>query len=205
MHLWWALPAKASLQQLRPDSSRHRVLAQSSIISPPATRPCYVMISAMSGRTSLASLKTAASRKYLLSRKAWCVVPRSQPFSRFSQPSDQNLGNMMFPDERMQAKLELWGTLYNAAGQATQIQRTIRSGEMDLAAILRRARTAADARRRAVIVTSSLSRQAVADAFLAIQNGQRPAPSFVQLYWLLQSFFGACSEIGAIGMVVCQP
>jgi hypothetical protein len=117
----------------------------------------------------------------------------------------KNLGNMTFPEERMAAKLELWGTSYNAPGQATQIQRTIRTTTPDLAAVLRRARTAPDARRRVVIVTSSLSRQQVANALQAIQDGQRPTPSFVQLYWLLQSFFSACIEVGASGVIVCQP
>ncbi len=102
---------------------------------------------------------------------------------------------MTFPEERLASKLGFWGSAYNAPNQRTQIQRTIRSNATDLGGALRRARTAPDARRRAVIVTSSLSKQAVADAFAAIQNGQRPAPSFVQLYWLLQSFFSACTEV----------
>lgn len=117
----------------------------------------------------------------------------------------KNLGNMTFPEERLAAKLGLWGSTYNAPNQGIQIQRTIRSNAADLAVALRRTRTAPDARRRVVIVTSSLSRQAVVDAFVAIQNGHRPALSFVQLYWLLQSFFSACTEVGATGTVVCQP
>ena len=128
----------------------------------------------------------------------------ASPFHVSVSQAIKNLGNMTFPEERLVAKLALWGSTYNALDQATQIQRTIRSNAADLAVALRRARTAPDARRRAVIVTSSLSRQAVADAFAAIQNGQRPAPSFVQLYWLLQSFFSACTEVGATGAVVCQ-
>lgn len=127
------------------------------------------------------------------------------PFHVSVSQAIKNLGNMTFPEERLAAKLELWGSTYNAPAQQTQVQRTIRSNAADLAVALRRARAAPDARRRAVIVTSSLSRQAVADAFAAIQNGQRPAPSFVQLYWLLQSFFSACTEVGASGAVVCQP
>ncbi len=129
----------------------------------------------------------------------------ASPFHVSVSQAIKNLGNMTFPEERLAAKLELWGSTYNAPDQETQIQRTIRTNTTDLAGALRRARTAPDARRRAVIVTSSLSRQAVADAFVAIQNGQRPTPSFVQLYWLLQSFFSACTEVGANGVVVCQP
>lgn len=129
----------------------------------------------------------------------------ASPFHVSVSQAIKNLGNMTFPEERLAAKLGLWGSAYNAPDQATQIQRTIRSNAADLGVALRRARMAPDARRRAVIVTSSLSKQAVADAFAAIQNGQKPAPSFVQLYWLLQSFFSACTEVGASGAVVCQP
>lgn len=117
----------------------------------------------------------------------------------------KNLGNMTFPEERMEAKVQGWGAFYNAPGQMTQIQRTIRSNAADLLGAMTQARTAPDALRRATIVTSSISKQAVEDAFTGIQNGQKPAPSFVQLYWLLQSFFSACTEVGATGSVVCQP
>lgn len=129
----------------------------------------------------------------------------ASPFHVSVSQAIKNLGNMTFPEERLAAKLGLWGSPYNAPGQETQIQRTVRSNAADLAVALRRARAAPDTRRRAVIVTSSLSRQAVADAFVAIQNGHKPAPAFVQLYWLLQSFFSACTEVGANGAVVCQP
>ncbi|WP_421694405.1 hypothetical protein [Aestuariivirga sp.] len=129
----------------------------------------------------------------------------ASPFHVSVSQAIKNLGNMMFPEERLAAKLGLWGSTYSAPGQETQIQRTIRSNAADLAVALRSARTAPDARRRAIIVTSSLSRQAIANAFATIQSGQKPAPSFVQLYWLLQSFFSACAEVGASGAVVCQP
>ncbi len=112
---------------------------------------------------------------------------------------------MFFPEERIASKLELCGSTYNAPNQATQIDRTIRSSVADLGVALRRARSAPDVRRRAVIVTSSLSRQTLTEELTAIQGGQRPSPSFVQLYWLLQSFFSACTEVGATGAVVCQP
>lgn len=117
----------------------------------------------------------------------------------------KNLGNMMFPAERMEAKVQGWGATYNAKKQPTQIARIIRNNAGDLNAAIVRARTAPDVRRRAVIVTSSLSKKAVEDAFAAIQDGQRPTHTFVQLYWLLQSFFSACTEVGASGSIVCQP
>jgi hypothetical protein len=117
----------------------------------------------------------------------------------------KNLGNMMFPPERMEAKVQSWDATYNAKNQPTQIARIIRNNAGDLGASIARARTAPDVRRRAVIVTSSLSKEAVEEAFAAIQAGQRPTHTFVQLYWLLQSFFSACSEVGASGSIVCQP
>jgi hypothetical protein len=59
--------------------------------------------------------------------------------------------------------------------------------------------------KRVSIVTSSLSKKAVENAFADIKNGKRPTAHFVQLYWLLTSFFSACAEVGAAGYVICQP
>jgi len=59
--------------------------------------------------------------------------------------------------------------------------------------------------KRVSIVTSSLSKKAVENVFAGIKNGKRPTAHFVQLYWLLASFFSACAEIGAAGYVICQP
>jgi hypothetical protein len=129
----------------------------------------------------------------------------ASPFHISVSQAIKNLGNMVLPEDRLAAKLKLWGSTYNAPNQKTQIQRTIRTNDTDLAIALSRARMAPDARRRAVIVTSSLSRQALKEIFVAIQDGQRPPPSFVQLYWLLQSFFSACAEVGANGAVICRP
>jgi hypothetical protein len=49
-----------------------------------------------------------------------------------------------------------------------------------------------------------LSRGAVECALAGIAAGRTPDPYFVQLYWLLLSFFSACSEMNALGYVVCQ-
>jgi hypothetical protein len=127
------------------------------------------------------------------------------PFHVAVSQAIKNLANMSFPAERMDAKVQGWGNTYNAPGYATQIPRTIRSNAPDLLEAVTRARTAPEALRRATIVTSSLSKQAVEAAFAGIQQGQQPSPSFVQLYWLLQSFFSACTEVGATGSIVCRP
>jgi hypothetical protein len=54
-------------------------------------------------------------------------------------------------------------------------------------------------------VISSLSRSDVEEAFAKAARGEALRPNFVQLYWLLMGYFSACTEIGAIGYVVCQP
>jgi hypothetical protein len=54
-------------------------------------------------------------------------------------------------------------------------------------------------------VTSSLSKAAVADALVRIARGERPNPYFMQLYWLLLSYFSACTEMNVRGYVVCWP
>lgn len=129
----------------------------------------------------------------------------ASPFHVAVGQAQKNLGNMFFPEERMETKVLAWGKTYNAPKQATQIPRIVRTNTANLLDAVTSARTAPDAIRRATIVTSSISRQAVQDAFTAIQNGGRPEHSFVQLYWLLQSFFSACAEVGATGAIVCQP
>jgi hypothetical protein len=58
--------------------------------------------------------------------------------------------------------------------------------------------------RRVFIVTSLLSRRQVEERFIAIRGGEAPTPHFVQLYWLLMSYFSACTEVGAYPYVVCQ-
>jgi hypothetical protein len=127
------------------------------------------------------------------------------PFHVAVSQAIKNLANMSFPEGRMAQKVLGWGNTYNAPGHATQIPRTIRSNAPDLLDAVTSARTAPESLRRATIVTSSLSKQAVEQVFADIQNGQRPPPSFVQLYWLLQSFFSACAEVGATGSIVCRP
>ncbi|WP_443749363.1 hypothetical protein [Asticcacaulis solisilvae] len=127
------------------------------------------------------------------------------PFHVAISQAIKNLGNMTFPEDRMVAKIQGWSTTYNAPGQVTQIPRICRTNSVDLNGLINEARLAPESLRRATIVTSSLSKKALKDAFELIKNGQRPTPSFVQLYWLLQSFFSACSEVGATGAIVCQP
>lgn len=116
----------------------------------------------------------------------------------------KNLHNMSLPVESIARKIRGWREKYANAGKQTRIRRIIRGDPDGLASEFDRARAAPDAIRRVFIVTSSLSRKAVADALKDVAAGSAPNPYFVQLYWLLMSFFSACTEMNAYGCVVCQ-
>ncbi|SCB52352.1 hypothetical protein [Rhizobium lusitanum] len=117
----------------------------------------------------------------------------------------KNLGNMTFPPERMATKIASWLTNYNSNQGPSSIARIIHGTAATLEDELAQTRSNPNTIRRAVIVTSSLSKKAVEDALSKVKEGNAPKPAFVQLYWLLQSFFSACAEVGAVGSVVCQP
>lgn len=129
----------------------------------------------------------------------------ASPFHISISQAIKNLGRMSLPSDELPGKVAGWGQFYSNDGAATQISRTVRSTHAALSDEFNAARAAPDAIRRVMIVTSSLSRQQVEQALQAVAAGQRPSPYFVQLYWLLMSFFSACSEVNAHGYVVCQP
>lgn len=118
----------------------------------------------------------------------------------------KNLGRMSLPAEMLPTKLAGWGKRYRNDGVQTDIARMVRGGTpQQIAAALDAARTAPDALQRVFIVTSSLSRTQVEGVLAAIVQGTAPSPHFVQLYWLLMSYFSACMEMGVRGYVVCRP
>jgi hypothetical protein len=118
----------------------------------------------------------------------------------------KNLGRMTLPPEMLGAKLASWDDFYRNAGVQTQIARMIRGGVRDeIASKLEMVRLAPDAFRRVFIVTSSLSRAQVQAVLETAAQGVQPSPHFVQLYWLLMSYFSACIEMGVRGYVVCRP
>lgn len=118
----------------------------------------------------------------------------------------KNIGRMALPSDAMPAKYASWETAYRNAGAVTAISRMMRGGgRLDVERKVEEVRSAPDLVRRVFIVTSSLSRAQVEAAFAAATEGHPPSPHFVQLYWLLMSYFSACAEIGAIGYVVCPP
>jgi phage shock protein PspC (stress-responsive transcriptional regulator) len=116
----------------------------------------------------------------------------------------KNLQRMSLPAEAMSKKISRWKKQYINGGVTTSIPRIVRGYPEQLASEFERARSAPDAIRRVFIVTSSLSRGAVEGVLAGISAGRAPDPYFVQLYWLLLSFFSACTEMNALGYVVCQ-
>ena len=116
----------------------------------------------------------------------------------------KNLGRMALPAEDMEGKLNSWSKPYANFGVKAAMPRMIRGDAAALQAGVEEARSAPDASRRAYIVTSSLSKKQVAQTLDDLGKGKPPPAHFIQLYWLLMSFFSACAEVGAVGFVICQ-
>ena len=118
----------------------------------------------------------------------------------------KNLGRLGLSGGTMPAKYNGWDEPYRNSGSVTAISRYMRGGgRVGAETAIERAAGAPDVVKRVMIVTSSLSRGDVEDAFARVAAGDFVKPNFVQLYWILMGFFSACAEIGAAGFVVCQP
>jgi hypothetical protein len=128
----------------------------------------------------------------------------ASPFHIAVSQAMKNLGRMALSEEALPAKLDRWEQTYANNVVITQIGRIIRGTRPVLEQKIAEVRGAPDTIRRAYIVTSSLSRRQLEAEFAAITRGQAPRPHFVQLYWLLNAFFSACVEAGAVGYVICQ-
>lgn len=112
---------------------------------------------------------------------------------------------MALPAEAMQPKYRDWARNYSGPRMHTSIARIIRGGTwQERKNQIDGLRAAPDLVRRIFIVTSSLSRASVETTFENAATGIAPSAHFVQLYWLLMSYFSACSEVGAVGYVVCR-
>jgi hypothetical protein len=116
----------------------------------------------------------------------------------------KNLGRINLTAESIDAKLARWTTAYVNDNVETLIQRVVRGNAGAIRETIATALSSPDTIRRVFIVTSSLSRRQVEDRFVIIRAGEPPRPHFVQLYWLLMSYFSACAEVGAYPYVVCQ-
>jgi hypothetical protein len=127
------------------------------------------------------------------------------PFHEAVGQALKNLRRMTLPAEAMGGKINGWQNTYiSGNGVQTAIPRIVKGDAAHLAGEFDRARSAPDVIRRVMIVTSSLSKGAVTQALARIRAGQKADPYFVQLYWLLLSFFSACTDMNAFGYVVCR-
>jgi hypothetical protein len=128
----------------------------------------------------------------------------ASPFHVAVGQAIKNLGNLSLPASSMPKKYRRWNRLYMNNRVTTNIRRTCRGTLADTQAAVEFCRNAPHTTKRVAIVTSSLSKAAVEQAFRDIVAGAPIDPYFVQLYWLLSSFFAACTEVGAFGCVICQ-
>jgi hypothetical protein len=128
----------------------------------------------------------------------------ASPFHVSVGQAIKNLGNLSLPAVAMPKKYLRWGRRYMNNKVKTTIDRTCRGTLADTQAAVEFCRSAPHTTKRVAIVTSSLSKVAVEQAFRDIAAGAPSDPYFVQLYWLLSSFFAACTEVGAFGCVICQ-
>jgi hypothetical protein len=121
--------------------------------------------------------------------------------------AEKNLGRLALPKSAIDRKLDGWEREpYKHSKKVTAIARLMRGGpKANVEKQLGRLRNSPEVVKRVSIVTSSLSKGAVENAFADIKKGRRPTAHFVQLYWLLTSFFSACAEVGAVGYIICQP
>lgn len=130
----------------------------------------------------------------------------ASPFHEAVGQAEKNLGNLEFPERDVPGKLSGWSKNYKNDGVQTAIARIVRGGpRANVKAAIANLRIAPEVSKRVFIVTSSLSRKAVQEQFDLIAANKRPSVYFVQLYWLLNAYFDACAEVGAVGYVVCQP
>lgn len=120
--------------------------------------------------------------------------------------AQKNLGRLELRAAEMGQKYQSWSQVYESSeGVKTNIAKLVRGGPITaVEAHVDDIRGAPDAVRRVYIVTSSLSKSAVEQAFSEIAQGGRPKPYFVQLYWLLTGYFSQCADMGAVGFVICR-
>jgi hypothetical protein len=75
---------------------------------------------------------------------------------------------------------------------------------VDFIAAFAKAVAAPQAIRRVTLVTSSLSKAAVAAAFDEI-GAEPPKAEVLHVLWLLSAFVDQCRSIGAVPEIVCRP
>jgi hypothetical protein len=128
----------------------------------------------------------------------------ASPFHVAVSQALKNLGRMTLAAEAIEAKLPIWSNTYSNDNVQTSILRFLRGDAATLQLMAEDTRQSPDTIRRVFIVTSSLSLRELEQTLTDISAGVAPKPHFVQLYWLLTSYFSACAEVGAYAYVVCQ-
>ena len=113
----------------------------------------------------------------------------------------KNLGYLTSSAAELEARKARWSGQWNQR----PIARLQRGASVDaFAAAFAKAVAAPQATRRVVIVTSSLSKGALATAFDLIGNGP-PPPAVVHVLWLLSTFVDQCRNVGTVPHIVCRP
>ena len=113
----------------------------------------------------------------------------------------KNLGFMTASTAELERRAGRWNGQWNQ----TNLPRLQRGATVAaFIAAFSRAVAAPQATRRVVLVTSSLSKSAVTQAFTAL-GGPGGSPEAVHVLWLLSGFVDQCRNVGAVPQVVCRP
>lgn len=128
----------------------------------------------------------------------------ASPFHISVSQAIKNLGRLGLQRSEVQRKFARWRGHYANNLVQTSISCVCIGDLNSLEAEFELCCKAPYTQKRVAIVTSSLSKASVEITLQDIQRGIAPKPHFVQLYWLLMSFFAACTEVGAFGLVICK-
>lgn len=113
----------------------------------------------------------------------------------------KNLGFMTASMAELERRAERWSGSWNN----TKVPRLQRGASVaGFVAAFARAVAAPQATRRVVLVTSSLSKSALEQAFADLGT-QRGSPEAIHVLWLLSGFVDLCRSVAAIPHVVCRP
>lgn len=113
----------------------------------------------------------------------------------------KNLGYLTASSAELDARKRRWNGQWNQR----PIARLQRGASVDdFVGAFVKAVVAPQATRRVVIVTSSLSKTALARAFDDLDHAM-PAPEVVHVLWLLSTFVDQCRTVGAVPHIVCRP
>lgn len=113
----------------------------------------------------------------------------------------KNLGYLTASSAELDARKDRWNGQWNQRPIA-RLQRG--ASVEDFIGGFAKAVVAPQATRRVVIVTSSLSKAALTEAFDDLDHNT-PPPAVVQVLWLLSTFIDQCRTVGAVPHILCRP